>query len=65
MTIKLYINQCYGSGIQDPVHFLPPDPGSDPYFWEFKDNFLGWKYLNFVSIDSNIFLYLLKKYNNL
>jgi hypothetical protein len=43
---------------------LDPDPGSYPYFSELSDNILGYKYLDSVSIDSNLFLYLFKKLNN-
>ncbi len=59
-------SRCYGSGSRIQCFFIPgpgsgrgvfPDPWSripetNPYLWELGHNFLGSKYLNFLSIGS-------------
>ncbi len=54
---RQWSKQCCAFRIQDPVPFWPRDPGwkkiktrildehPGSYFWELRNNFLGWKYL--------------------
>ncbi len=60
------LNQCCGSGIRDPVHFWPPDPGSGIGFFRIPDTkpiflrvlwqFLGKKLYKSLKIGPNFFL---------